>query len=73
MDLRFRRLVETGRKAPSLCVVAIPSARLPVSGTPPTAPIVPFRWTASFAIMLPPRVFLFEGVRDAFDPRKTFG
>ena len=34
--------------------------------TPPTNPVL---W---FAIMLTLLIFIFEGIRDAFDPRKTF-
>ena len=46
-----------------------------MSSTLPPAPIVRFRWTApsAFANLLSPLVFLFEGVRDAFDPGKASG
>ncbi|MCC6007187.1 MAG: ABC transporter permease [Rhodobacteraceae bacterium] len=36
------------------------------------APWLGFTAFFTFAIMLSPLVFIFEGVRDAFDPRKTF-
>ena len=36
------------------------------------APWLAFHRVFTFAIMLSLLVFIFEGVRDAFDPRKTF-
>ena len=36
------------------------------------APWLAFTAFFAFAIMLSLLVFIFEGVRDAFDPRKTF-
>jgi len=36
------------------------------------APWLAFTAFFTFAIMLSLLVFIFEGVRDAFDPRKTF-
>jgi microcin C transport system permease protein len=36
------------------------------------APFLAFTAFFTFAIMLSLLVFIFEGVRDAFDPRKTF-
>jgi microcin C transport system permease protein len=36
------------------------------------APWLGFTAFSTFAIMLSPLVFIFEGIRDAFDPRKTF-
>ncbi len=36
------------------------------------APHLAFTTFFTFAIMLSLLVFIFEGVRDAFDPRKTF-
>ena len=36
------------------------------------APWLAFTAFFSFAVMLSLLVFIFEGVRDAFDPRKTF-
>ncbi|MEM6305852.1 MAG: ABC transporter permease subunit, partial [Pseudomonadota bacterium] len=37
-----------------------------------TAPWLAFTAFFTFAIMLSLLVFIFEGIRDAFDPRKTF-
>jgi microcin C transport system permease protein len=37
------------------------------------APWLGFTAFFTFAIMLSLLVFVFEGIRDAFDPRKTFG
>ncbi len=36
------------------------------------APWLAFTSFFTFAIMLSLLVFIFEGIRDAFDPRKTF-
>jgi microcin C transport system permease protein len=36
------------------------------------APWLAFTAFTTFAVMLSLLVFIFEGVRDAFDPRKTF-
>jgi microcin C transport system permease protein len=36
------------------------------------APWLGFTAFFAFAIMLSLMVFIFEGIRDAFDPRKTF-
>ncbi|MEM6342152.1 MAG: ABC transporter permease, partial [Pseudomonadota bacterium] len=36
------------------------------------APWLAFTAFAVFAIMLSLLIFIFEGIRDAFDPRKTF-
>ena len=65
---------EVGPKVPNLCVLVVLPTRFPGSGTLPATRTVPFRWTAlsAFAITPSPREFLFEGVRDAFGPEKTF-
>ena len=62
--------MEIRHKVPSLYVIIILSALFTMRCTRPTARIVRYGRTSlvAFAIMPSRPVFLFEGVRDAFDP-----
>ena len=53
-------------------VVDIPQKELDEAKTYLTAPWLAFTAFTVFAVMLSLLIFIFEGVRDAFDPRKTF-